>query len=167
MPDGSYTVSLSDIDGVLVGLQQTVDPDESGVCVTCDAEGSVTVSGGVSTPADLDFGFAPSGGTGTIGDFVWHDVNGDGVQDPGESGIQGVTLELWLDVNGDGVITPGIDNLVRNAVTDQNGEYGFSSLPDGDYVVRVTDTAGVVASFNQTGDPDEGGTARCVMSRAC
>ena len=157
VPDGSYTVSLSDIDGMLVGLHQTYDPDESGVCVTCDAEGSVTVSGGVSTPVDLDFGFAPSGGTGTIGDSVWHDVNGDGVQDPGESGIQGVTLELWLDVNSDGIITPGTDNLVRDAVTDQNGEYGFSSLPDGNYVVRVTDTAGVVTGFTQTGDPDEGG----------
>ncbi len=95
------------------------------MCTTCDRQGSVSVSGGVSTSADVDFGFAPSGGTGTIGDFVWHDADGDGVQDPGESGIQGVTLELWLDVNGDGVITPGLDNLVRNAVTDQNGEYQF------------------------------------------
>ncbi|MGB5177060.1 MAG: SdrD B-like domain-containing protein, partial [Thermoanaerobaculia bacterium] len=158
VPDGDYTVSLSDIDGVLVGLPQSYDPDEAGVCTTCDKQGSVSVSGGVSTPADVDFGFAPSGGTGTIGDFVWHDADGDGVQDPGESGIQGVTLELWLDVNGDGVITPGLDNLVRNAVTDQNGEYQFSSLPDEDYVVRVTDTAGVVSAFVQTGDPDEAGT---------
>ncbi|MGB5661351.1 MAG: SdrD B-like domain-containing protein, partial [Thermoanaerobaculia bacterium] len=158
VPDGDYTVSLSDIDGVLVGLPQSYDPDEAGVCTTCDRQGSVTVSGGVSTPADVDFGFAPSGGTGTIGDFVWHDADGDGVQDLGESGIQGVTLELWLDVNGDGVITPGLDNLVRNSVTDQNGEYQFSSLPDEEYVVRVTDTAGVVSAFVQTGDPDEVGT---------
>ncbi len=154
VPDGSYTVSISDLAGILVGLPQSYDPDELGICVTCDAEGSLTVAGGVSTPAVLDFGFAPSGGTGTIGDSVWHDVDGDGFQDPSESGIQGVTLELWLDVDNDGAITPGTDNLVRNAVTDQNGEYEFSSLPDGNYVVRVTDTAGVVSSFVQTGDPD-------------
>ena len=158
MPDGDYTVAISDIDGVLVGLPQSYDPDEAGCVHDLRRQGSVSVSGGVSTPADVDFGFAPSGGTGTIGDFVWHDADGDGVQDPGESGIQGVTLELWLDVNGDGVITPGLDNLVRNAVTDQNGEYVFSSLPDEDYVVRVTDTAGVVSAFVQTGDPDEVGT---------
>ncbi|MGB5294524.1 MAG: C25 family cysteine peptidase, partial [Thermoanaerobaculia bacterium] len=158
VPDGDYTVAISDIDGILVGLPQSYDPDEPGVvCTTCDRQGSITVAGG-STSVDVDFGFAPSGGTGTIGDFVWHDADGDGVQDLGESGIQGVTLELWLDVNGDGVITPVLDNLVRNSVTDQNGEYQFSSLPDEEYVVRVTDTARVVSAFVQTGDPDEVGT---------
>lgn len=31
---------------------------------------------------------------GTIGDFVWHDLNHNGIQDPGEPGINGVTLLL-------------------------------------------------------------------------
>ena len=111
-----------------------------------------------STSASL-----PSGGTGTIADFVWHDLDGDGVQDALEPGIEGVLVELWLDVDGDGAITPGLDNLVRTEVTDVNGNYEFKALPAGDYVVQVAaanfDVGGVLESFVQTHDPDQfGGT---------
>lgn len=30
-----------------------------------------------------------------LGNFVWHDLNGNGNQDPGEPGVGGVTLQLW------------------------------------------------------------------------
>ena len=30
-----------------------------------------------------------------IGDRVWKDLNGNGLQDPGEAGIAGVTLQLF------------------------------------------------------------------------
>jgi serine-aspartate repeat-containing protein C/D/E len=32
--------------------------------------------------------------TSRIGNFVWEDSNGDGIQDPGEVGIDGVTITL-------------------------------------------------------------------------
>ena len=51
---------------------------------------------------DFDFGFAPL----VVGDFVWNDTNGDGVQDPGEPGISGVAVTLH-DVNGDPVLCGG------------------------------------------------------------
>ncbi len=31
---------------------------------------------------------------GSVGDFVWNDLNKDGVQDAGEPGIAGVTVRL-------------------------------------------------------------------------
>ncbi len=34
---------------------------------------------------------------GRIGDRVWLDMDGDGIQDPNETGIEGVTVELWKD----------------------------------------------------------------------
>ena len=40
---------------------------------------------------------APVGGAfgpGKIGDFVWHDQDGDGIQDAGEPGIGGITVVL-------------------------------------------------------------------------
>ena len=40
-----------------------------------------------------DFGYCPRG-VGSIGDFVWHDLDFDGLQDPGEPGIQGVLVVL-------------------------------------------------------------------------
>ena len=38
-------------------------------------------------------------GTSTIGDFVWHDVNGNGIQEPNEPGINNLKVELF-DMGG-------------------------------------------------------------------
>ena len=39
----------------------------------------------------IDFGFVRPA-PGAIGDFVWHDLNRNGLQDSGEPGIDGVTV---------------------------------------------------------------------------
>lgn len=52
-----------------------------------------------------------------IGDRVWRDTDGDGIQDAGEPGVAGVTVRLY-DAAG---------ALVSTAVTDVNGQYRFSS----------------------------------------
>ncbi len=59
-----------------------------------------------------------------IGNRVWRDANGNGVQDPNESRVaavpvlvSGVTVRLY-DAGG---------NLIATALTDQDGEYYFSS----------------------------------------
>ncbi len=154
VPNGNYTVVVSDVNNVLAGNVQTGDPDQPGVpCTTCDNQASVTVSGG-ATVDTIDFGYQPAGGV--IGNQVWHDQDGDGLRDAGEPGIQGVTIALWLDVNGDGVITPGVDNLVRTTVTDVNGQYALTGLPYGKYLVDVTDTSGVLTGFNKTTGPNPG-----------
>ncbi len=48
------------------------------------------------TNLDVDFGYVLEAGglSGGIGDTVWLDLNGDGVQDLGEDGINGVTVDL-------------------------------------------------------------------------
>lgn len=56
-----------------------------------------------------------------IGNLVWLDTDGDGVQDPGEAGIAGVTVEL-LDAGGASIAI---------ATTDTNGNYIFSNNPVG------------------------------------
>ncbi len=63
-----------------------------------------------------------------IGDTVWHDANGNGIQDNGEKGIVGVTVTL-LDSNG--IPVPG-----GTAITDANGQYTFS-VDAGTYSVQV------------------------------
>jgi uncharacterized repeat protein (TIGR01451 family) len=50
-----------------------------------------------------------------IGDRVWKDLNGDGLQDPGEPGIAGVTLQLYQGTK-----------LVGTTVTDGQGAYAFN-----------------------------------------
>ena len=44
---------------------------------------------------------------------VWYDDNGDGVQQPGEPGIPGVTV----------IIRDSSSNQIGSAVTDSNGHY--------------------------------------------
>ncbi|MDA3874927.1 MAG: PKD domain-containing protein [Kiritimatiellae bacterium] len=69
--------------------------------------------------------------TGSIGDFVWNDVNGDGVQDIGETGIPGVTV--FLDLNTDGTLDGGEPSDITGA----NGAYDITNLPTGTYSVQV------------------------------
>ncbi len=98
-----------------------------------------------------DFGYAPSGqttGEGLIGDFVWLDKDGDGTQDTGEPGLEGVTVRLY---NSTGT------TLLATTVTDENGRYYFGNLAASGagvtYQVQVL-TATLPAGVTQTGDPD-------------
>jgi len=79
----------------------------------------------------IDFGFyIPV----KIGDFVWNDLNGDGVQDAGEPGIAGVTVNL------SGPSGP------MSTTTDGTGKYQFTGLMPGIYTVSVVAPAGYVAT---------------------
>ena len=63
-----------------------------------------------------------------VGNFVWEDLDEDGVQDAGEPGIAGVTVQLW---NSD------MDSLIDSAVTNANGNYTVIAPLPGDYRIRV------------------------------
>jgi len=54
-----------------------------------------------------------------MGDFVWNDANRNGIQDPGESGIDGVTVELR---------NPLTSAVLATTTTGPNGFYQFSGL---------------------------------------
>ncbi|UOE27899.1 Ig-like domain-containing protein [Agromyces soli] len=72
---------------------------------------------------------------GAIGDRVWHDENADGIQDAGEPGLEGVTVEL-LDGNGDPVLDENGQPVTTT--TGPDGEYSFGELPFGAYKVRMS-----------------------------
>jgi uncharacterized repeat protein (TIGR01451 family) len=92
----------------------------------------------------------------SIGDSVWLDTNGDGVQDQGEAGIAGVTVTLTLP-----------DNSTLTAVTDASGSYGFDNLPPGTYTVTVdTGVGSPVYNLANTGDPDGGADSTSVIALA-
>ncbi len=84
-----------------------------------------------SNRLDQDFGYQPYG-AGAIGDWVWYDRDGDGVQDVGEQGIDSITVSLYVDANRDGTYV-----LQTSAVTDVTGWYLFSGLADALYRVTV------------------------------
>ena len=94
----------------------------------------------------------------SISNFIWEDLNGDGVQDPGESGIAGIVVNL-LDPLGNPVLDPAGNPIT--ATTDSNGEYMFDNLPAGDYTVQIDPSnflaGGALEGYAQTYDEDGSG----------
>gem|GEM_PF-1567062 len=66
-----------------------------------------------------------------LGDFVWNDLDQDGIQDEGEPGIEGVTVNLW---SVDELCAPVA--IIDTMLTDANGYFLFDSLKAGDYKVQ-------------------------------
>lgn len=60
-----------------------------------------------------------------IGDKVWEDIDGNGIQDFGEPGIANVIVEAFSD-----------ETLVASTSTDNNGNYFFNTLLPANYVFR-------------------------------
>ncbi|RMD81937.1 MAG: hypothetical protein D6823_01725, partial [Chloroflexi bacterium] len=98
----------------------------------------------------VDFGFFRHA---RLGDRVWHDVNANGVQESGESGISNVTVELY-SAGADGVIGGGDDVSVVTTTTDSSGIYGFSYLIPGNYYVRFALPSGYTDVSPQDQDSD-------------
>ncbi|MET0264441.1 MAG: SdrD B-like domain-containing protein [Duganella sp.] len=76
----------------------------------------------------------------TLGDRVWEDSNGNGVQDAGEAGLVGVTVDL-KDEKG---------NIVKTTTTGDDGQYSFTIDP-GKYTVSVTAPTGMTATTQNAG----------------
>lgn len=62
---------------------------------------------------------------GSVGARVWNDVDGNGIQDENEMGIQGIEIGL-VDEAG---------NIIATTTTDPNGNYLFTEVPAGKYKV--------------------------------
>ncbi|KST68108.1 SdrD B-like domain-containing protein [Mastigocoleus testarum] len=75
-------------------------------------------------------------GPGSIGDTVFNDRNGDGVQNQGEPGIPNATVTLTLPGQDNQLGTA--DDINRTTTTNDNGFYRFELLPPGPYRVTLT-----------------------------
>ena len=169
---GTYQVVIDEAT-LPVGITQTTNPVLPGADFgnqTSPYLLSVN-AGGVNLTADFGFNFGDADnnqGPGALGDQVWIDLNGDGIQAPGEVGISDVTLTIFGDSDGDGVVDPFVDGPYTAAV-DQNGDtgtgttttnsdggYEFSNLENGQYIV-IVDSATLPAGYVQTADPDNFG----------
>ena len=120
----------------------------AGSTPTYDADGTgtphiATVTNATANNANIDFGYRQLI---SLGDRVWNDADGDGTQDSGEAGINGVTVRLFL-----GSVE------VFSTVTAGNGNYSFPNLPETTFTVRI-DTATLPAGMTPTYDLDGVGT---------
>jgi LPXTG-site transpeptidase (sortase) family protein len=96
----------------------------------------------------VDFGFY----TIRLGNMVWNDLDNNGRLDGAEAGIDAVTVELR---SGDG------STMLGTTTTSGGGIYTFSSLPAGDYIVRLPavnfNPGGVLRNYRSSTGPLPGG----------
>ena len=85
------------------------------------------------TPDDLTADFAlEEQPRYTLGDQIFFDTNQDGLQDLGEPGVAGLSVNLYNSVDCSGAV------LASAGPTAADGLYGFTDLLAGDYCVEFT-----------------------------
>ncbi len=99
-------------------------------------ENCSAASFGEGAPFDSDCATTMVQGTATIGDRVWADVNRDGDQ-TSESSIANITVWLYWDKNGNGALDSNDVLVSTQTTTAANPNYDFTSLPAGNYIVKV------------------------------
>ncbi len=131
---GTYRVSIDNDSGP---SGASVPPSESPRTVVLAAHQQLDT---------VDFGFRF---TGSIGDRVWVDTDGNHAQDPGEGGLGGVTLRL-IDAGPDGTFGTADDVVAASTISGADGSYRFSGLRPGRNRVAV-DTASAPGGTVPTG----------------
>lgn len=139
LPAGTYTVVVD-----TSTIPTSCDMPNSELDNTLNGRVEVTLDAGEEN-LDVDFGYRPAADQpATLGDRVWRDNNGNGIQDEGETGIANVEVTL---LDGDG-------NVVAVTTTDDNGLYLFEDVPPGDYIVSVSQPEDFAYAPVNQGDDD-------------
>jgi serine-aspartate repeat-containing protein C/D/E len=152
-----------------------------GTCQTVFAnQNSIEVIAG-SNNITIDAGLVSS--TAALGDRVWQDLNGNGIQecvdtngngivgDTGDmgtecgAGIAGVGVSLLENLDGDASCTSGDEDVIANTTTDANGFYLFSDLIAGNYCVEYTLPNGYLYTLQNQGDTNFDSDADAVTGR--
>ena len=140
--------------GLRPGTYSVAVTDPAGhVLTTANDPTVLTVASGASN-LTVDFGFYRPA---TVGDRVWIDTDGDGVQDVGELGLAGATVTL-TGAGTDGLFGNGDDTTASTTTADGTGalalgEYEFTGVAPGTY--RVTFDLSTAGSYVLT-EPNVG-----------
>ncbi len=149
LPEGNYSVVVSDLADVLAGYAVTTPGPNPGQDNNNQVQPYAIVLPRDDTNWTADFGYIRPA---AIGDYVWYDTDADGIQDVGEPGIGNVTIRLYRD-NGNGVLEVGVDQVIGDRTTGADGGYLFTDLTPGTYFVDVTDTQGMLGGLIHTLGP--------------
>ncbi|MBT9553586.1 MAG: tandem-95 repeat protein, partial [Hydrogenophaga sp.] len=106
---------------------------------------NITTNGTTALAGPLNDAAAWTPPTASLGDRVFTDTNSNGTFDGTDSGIAGVTVRLVDDVNNNGIADTG-ERVLATDTTNANGEYLFTGVLPGNYIVQVTDTGGVLGA---------------------
>ncbi|UJS26611.1 IPTL-CTERM sorting domain-containing protein [Thiothrix winogradskyi] len=149
LPPGVYTLEYQ----LPLGMRLTLPNQGSNEALDSDPEilsrqVTVTLTAGEHN-RDVDAGVRPAAVSGSF----WEDNNGDGLLTHGERPLMEIPVRLYTDPNGDG--DPADGELVGTTSSNAGGDYGFSGLMPGTYVVVVTPPANYLpVTPNQGDDPN-------------
>ena len=158
VPGTQYRLTFSNLPSGYVLTQANVGGDDTIDSDANPANGQTTIvtltSGELNNT--LDAGLVTSGSASSIGNFVWTDLNVNGLQDGGEPGHDGVTVNLYRDVNGNGIAEPGGADgaAIATTVTAGGGSYLFGGLSAGNYFVQFQPPSGQVFTTANVGAND-------------
>ncbi|WP_207492535.1 SdrD B-like domain-containing protein [Aridibaculum aurantiacum] len=142
LSSGTYRVTFSTPAGFTPSPSNVGDDTKDSDPVNGSVSVTLNSNNQVNNTIDAGFYQSTPTGTGKIGDFVWNDLDKDGIQDNGEPGISGVTVTL----TGNG--------LTLTTTTDGNGKYQFNNLPAGQYTITFTTPSGLTPSPAKQGGND-------------
>ncbi len=125
-------------DGLVAGTYRVREVGQTGWVQTTVNPGDVTVLSGTDVTG-VDFG---NFRLGRLAGVKFNDINGDGVREAGESGLQGWTIQLLSTA----------DVVLATTTTDAAGNYAFDGLMAGTYRVREVGQAGWVQTTVNPGD---------------
>ncbi len=94
----------------------------------CGQMQSVDIGDGIGASLSLSDHAVAASSIYRLGNLVWVDVNENGLADPGEPGIDGVTVELRR---------VGATDPIAVTTTDDDGAYLFEGLTCGEYTVSI------------------------------
>jgi hypothetical protein len=160
--DADYLVVITDRNLVVQSLDLSIGPSPGSDNNSQENPYAVALTAASPDNLTADFGFNYTTERGLVGDYVWYDLDNDGIQDDGEEGIAGVELELWVKQGSK------FNDTDLFTFTDANGGYFFTQLENGGggttYQVRVADSnfdpptpgpVGVLYGMTRT-NPDPG-----------
>ena len=146
---GDYKVQFLVPPGMLAvttdsGTDDTKDSDinSTGLTGTYTVDTTKPVGDPARDITSVDAGLKGVPQFGSIGDYVWSDVNNNGQQDGTEAPIAGVKVYLLDAVSG---------SIIDSTVTDAAGKYLFDSLLTGSYKVQFVAPTGTIPAKQNTG----------------
>ncbi|MEJ0020256.1 MAG: SdrD B-like domain-containing protein [Acetobacteraceae bacterium] len=155
---GQYQVKFASVDGYqFTSKDSGADGADSDADTTTGATGLINLGAGEQN-LTVDAGIfktesnVPLAG---LGDYVWVDTNGNGVQDDGTTGIAGVTVNL-IGAGTNGQFGDSDDVVLGTTTTNGFGFYSFTGLTPGAYEVQFVAPSG---GYIQTQGLQGGNTA--------
>ena len=140
VPAGTYTVTVVNPPANLYNTTDAVIGPK------------IITAGTIFLSADFGFNDDPDDPQlGTIGNLVFLDANKNGIFGLGDAVIGGVSVDLIHDTDGDKTWDAG-EPIIATVTTNSslganNGNYLFTGVPAGDYLVHVSDTNGVLLDY--------------------